>query len=277
MPLFSEKEILNLKLNSLYLTDLKELALLYNIRKSSSASEIIKSILEKNISEKDLDDFIKQKYATKIAERRKIISDTELKRELLKVQTFSWGVIQGQLDWKIQTEYVRKIVRYDELLKSVKSNLYNDITNYVICTWFNHWTTVLIEEHISLHPKVIPTIKNVKGIDIFFDNQPFDLKITYLPRGYNPDDAVKNPKQLAIWLYENQGEQRFGSDNRLFVVVLDKENIDESWKLKRDFDFVFQKIDEFLDKEKVSKNDEIVFSYKRKTYTAITKILMITK
>lgn len=42
MPLFSEKEILNLKLNSLYLTDLKELALLYNIRKSSSASEIIK-------------------------------------------------------------------------------------------------------------------------------------------------------------------------------------------------------------------------------------------
>jgi len=40
---------------------------------------------------------------------------------------------------------------------------------------------VLIEEYISTHPKVIPTIKNIKGIDIFFNDQPFDLKITYLP------------------------------------------------------------------------------------------------
>lgn len=138
---------------------------------------------------------------------------------------------------------------------------------------------MLIEEHISCHPKVIPTIKNIKGIDIFFDGQPFDLKITYLPRDYdsNQDDVIKNPKKLAVWLYENQGEQRFGSDNRLFVVLLDKKNIEKSWELKRDFDFVFKKIDEFLSRGKVSKEDEIVFSYKRKTYTALTKILIITK
>lgn len=186
-------------------------------------------------------------------------------------------MVQGQLDQKIQTEYVRRIVRYEDLLGSVKDKLHNDVTNYVICTWYNHWTTVLIEEHISTHPKVIPTIKNIKGIDIFFDGQPFDLKVTYLPRDYDPIYAVENPKELAIWMYENQGAQRFGADNRLFVVLLDKDNPERSWELKRDFALVFQKIDNFFDKETVSKNDEIVFTFGKRTYTAVTKALIITK
>jgi len=82
---------------------------------------------------------------------------------------------------------------------------------------------------------------------------------------------------LVVWLYENQGAQRFGADNRLFVVLLDKKDIERSWELKRDFDLVFQKIDDFFNKETVSKKDEIVFKFGRKTYTAITKVLIITK
>jgi len=175
------------------------------------------------------------------------------------------------------SEYVRKIARYEDLLYNVKAKLHDDVTNYVICTWFNHWTTVLIEEHISTHPKVIPTIKNVKGIDIFFNGQPFDLKVTYLPHGYNPIDAINNPGKLAKWMYENQGAQRFGADNRLFVVLLDKDSPERSWELKRDFDLVFQKIYNFFNKEIVSEKDEIVFTFKRKTYTAVTKVLIITK
>ncbi|MCD6455889.1 MAG: hypothetical protein J7K81_03760 [Methanophagales archaeon] len=136
---------------------------------------------------------------------------------------------------------------------------------------------MLIEEHISTHSKVIPTIKNIKGIDIFFDSQPFDLKVTYLPREYDPIDAIKNPSDLAIWMYENQGAQRFGADNRLFVVLLDKENLERSWELKRDFALVFQEIDDFFDREMVSKGDEIVFTFGRKTYTAVSKVLIITK
>ncbi|MGB9678139.1 MAG: hypothetical protein ACPLZ9_05915 [Candidatus Ratteibacteria bacterium] len=185
-------------------------------------------------------------------------------------------MVQGQLDQKIQTEYVRKIVRYKDLLNNVKAKLQNDVKNYVTCTWFNHWTTVLIEEHISTHPKVIHTIKNIKGIDIFFDGQPFDLKVTYLPRKYNPEEAVKNPVKLAVWLYQNQGAQRFGADNRLFVVLSDKNNPEESWKLKRNFPLVFKEIDNFFNNEKVSQEDEIVFNFRRKTYTAVTKVLIIT-
>ena len=219
---------------------------------------------------------MKQQYNLKIQERKNLISDEDLKKELHKVKDFSWGVIQGQLDQKIQTEYVRKIVRYDELVNNVKSKLHNEITSYAICTWYNHWTTVLIEEHISQHPRVVPTLKNIKGIDIFVDGQPFDLKTTYLPKDYDVEDAIKNTKNLAKWMYENQGAQRFGADNRLFVVLLDKNNLQESWKLKRNFDVVFSKIDEFFDKVQVSTKDEIIFTYGKRTYTTIAKVLLIT-
>jgi hypothetical protein len=277
MPLLSSKEVLKLKLSCIPLKNLKQFALNLGINNISKGGDIIKEIIAREIEEDTINEFIKQKYNDKIQERKKIISDEDLKNELLKVKTFSWGVVQGQLDQKIQTEYVRKIVRYEDLVKGVKARLHNDVTNYVICTWFNHWTTVLIEEHISTHQKVIPTIKNIKGIDIFFDGQPFDLKVTYLPREYNPVEAIKNPTNLAIWMYENQGAQRFGADNRLFVILLDKDNPERSWELKRDFNLVFQEIDNFFDRETVSKNDEIVFTFGRKTYTAVTKVLIITK
>jgi hypothetical protein len=276
MPLISQKEVLNLKLSCIRLPQLKTLALNLGFSNKGSATEIIRRILENQPDEKTIDEFIKRKYAERIQERKAVISDEDLKKELMKVNTFSWGVVQGQLDQKIQTEYVRRIVRYEDLLNSVKAKLYDDITNYVICTWFNHWTTVLIEAHISIHPKVIPTIKNIKGIDIFFDGQPFDLKVTYLPRGYNPQEVIRNPMSLAVWMYENQGAQRFGADNRLFVVLLDKDNPERSWELKRNFDLVFQKVDEFFATETVSKKDEIVFTFGRKTYTVVTKVLIIS-
>jgi hypothetical protein len=128
-----------------------------------------------------------------------------------------------------------------------------------------------------MHERVIPTIKNIKGIDIFFDGQPFDLKVTYLPRDYDHRKAIEKPLDLAVWMYENQGIQRFGADNRLFVVLLDRDNPERSWELKRNFDLVFQRIDEFFDKESVSEQDEILFSFRKRVYTAITKILIISK
>ena len=38
------------------------------------------------------------------------------------------------------------------------------------------------------------------------------------------------PKILANWLYENQGEMRFGSENRLFLVLVDTDDFTNSWK-----------------------------------------------
>ena len=280
MSLLSMKEVLNLKLNSLDTDNLRLFALELDISvKNKNKTKLIEDIMSisPSIDNSLIDKFIKSKYNEIIKRRENQISDDALKKELSKVKSFSWGIVQGQLDQKIQNQYVRKYVHYEELINKVSSNLHSEITNYVICTWFNHWTTVLIEEHISKHPKVIPTIKNIKGVDIFFDGQPFDLKISYMPKNYEAEDAFENPHNLAKWLYENQGSQRFGSDNRLFVILWNKNDPDKSWELKRDFDFVFSNIDNFLDRETISPQDEIIFSYQGKTYTAVTKILLITK
>lgn len=210
--------------------------------------------------------------------RQAEISDNDLLKELHKVKTFQWGVVQGQLDNKIQVQYVRKYHRYENLLTHVENELYGSVKDYVICTWYNHWTTVIMEDLISSHPKIIPTLKNIKGVDLFFDGQPFDLKTTYMPAGYpNPVNARSEPKELAVWLYENQGAQRFGADNRLFVIVHDTQKPGDSWKIKRDINFIKQNIDRFFEQETISEEDEIVFNFQRKSYTAITKILFIVK
>lgn len=180
MPLISQKEVRNLKLSSISLQKLKEFARDVGQTNIGSATDIIKRLLDVQIVDSKIDAFIKQQYALRIKERKNLISDEDLIKELHKVKGFSWGVVQGQLDQKIQAEYVRRLVRYDDLISSVKAKLHDDVTSYVVCTWYNHWTTVLIEEHISQHLKVIPTLKNIKGIDVFLDGQPFDLKTTRL-------------------------------------------------------------------------------------------------
>ena len=273
--LVSKKELLNLKLQSIRSDDLKILANSLGVDSRGKTSDIIKRLID--APQNKLDEFIRRKYQDLTKERQAIISDEELKEELMKVREFHWGVVQGQLDQKIQTEYVRRFTRYDDLIQGVKSKLHDDVTGYVIATWYNHWTTVLIEDHISRHPQIIPTLKKYKGIDIFFNDQPFDLKITYLPKEYALGKALQNPKGLVVWLYENQGAQRFGADNRLFVVLASKSNLEESWQLKRDFNFVFGEIDKFLNETSVSTKDEIVFSFDKKTYTTISKVLIITK
>lgn len=118
--------------------------------------------------------------------------------------------------------------------------------------------------------------------ELIYDNrivgQPFDLKTTYMPAGYpSTRDALSNPRNLAVWLYENQGAQRFGADNRLFVVVHDRQKPEDSWKIKMDINFIKQNVDRFFERESVSEADEIVFTFQRQTYTAITKILFIVK
>ncbi len=277
MGLLSQTEVLRLKLSTIPAPLLKELGRRIGVV-GNGAGDLIKSIIASDVNEQELDAFIKQEYAKKAKERQSFISDADLLSELDKVQHFKWGIEQGQLDNKIQVQFVRQYPRYDDLVSNVEKTLYESVKDYVICSWYNFWSTVIIEDIISTHPRVVPTLKNIKGIDLFFDGQPFDLKITYMPKGYShPEEAIGEPQKLATWLYENQGSQRFGADNRLFVVLHDTKKADESWRIKRDIGFVKKNINRFLDSHSVSKKDEIVFTFQKHTYTAITKILLVAK
>lgn len=107
--LVSKKELTNLKLRGIKSNDLKELAGILGIDARGTVSNFIKKLID--VPQNKIDEFIKRKYQAQIKERRKLISDEDLKQELLKVKEFRWGVVQGQLDQKIQTEYVRRFVR----------------------------------------------------------------------------------------------------------------------------------------------------------------------
>lgn len=108
--------------------------------------------------------------------------------ELYKVDSFEWGGLhQNSLEKTIVDNYVKKIWRYDELSDSIENELHQSMRSYVLSSWFNHWTSILIEDLFKDHPRVIPAVGRVKKIDFFVNNVPFDLKVTYLPEGYIKD------------------------------------------------------------------------------------------
>ena len=276
-----DPSLTNDKLRSIPKRDLDELAQKLERGGKGTASALAVRLLDPGLPPIDtafVDDFIKAKYAEQVRIRREvIISDEDLLAELRKVKAMDWGVVQGQLDGKIQREYVRKFARYDDLVRGVADKLHAEITNYVIASWYNHWSTVLIEDHISLHPNVVPTIKNIAGVDLFLMDTKFDLKMTDLPKSWTTENAVADPRSLAKWLYENQGQQRFGADNRLYIVLIDTEDVSQSWRLKREPDIVYPQIDAFLDEATVDESDALPFSYGNNSYAPRCKILLVAK
>jgi len=162
------------------------------------------------------------------------------------------------------------------------------------------------------HEDILPAVGLVKKVDFFWNNFPFDLKVTYFPDGFmkvkrhqrglrheltelkafgrqnninydrtatddeifeelirritespNPvaqsfiqefhqtrrdiiNDTIANPQELIIWFYENQGTRRFDAANRFFIVLIDRNNLEESWKLKRNREILSTQINDFL-------------------------------
>ena len=295
-------------------------------------------------SHKILDTYIKAKNKIQLSEL-----DTEkLGSELYKLKNFDWGGdYQNSLDKYLVSRYVKIHKSYDTLVSKIETEIHLAVQGYVLNSWYNHWSSILIEHIFKSHPKVLPTVGQIKNVDFFINNVPFDLKVTYLPAEYikskrkerglpveltflkrkakeaeiifdkkgKPNDifyeiaekmkdkndtfcnnvldvlkneklsilkeAQKNPKILAKWLYENQGEMRFGSENRLFLVLVDTEDFNNSWKLKRNLDLLKPTILSYLDNFSNKKLDDlkVSFGYKEKpqTFTALTDIIFVVK
>lgn len=92
-------------------------------------------------------------------------------------------------------------------------------------------------------------------------------------------DTVMNPDKLIRWLYEEQGTRRFDAANRLFLVLIDEDNLEESWKMKRNFDLLKNKINDYLDKLDLrnTKRFEITFSWEGDQYSTLSDVVFITK
>ncbi|MBN1899789.1 hypothetical protein JW926_00520 [Candidatus Sumerlaeota bacterium] len=266
---------------------------------------LLKTLYDSKISDLQIDEFIKSSYKKERIIRRQ--SEDSLINELYKVSSFEWGGLhQNSLEKTIVDNYVKRIRSFDELNSCIENELHNSLRAYVTSSWYNHWTSIIIEDVFRDHQKVLPAIGLIKKVDFFVKNIPFDLKVTYLPEGYikledlwtkvkdHPSeearelihqlrdkrlkilDLAKNkPSRLIKWLYENQGVRRFDSANRLFLVLVNCENFFESWKLKRAKPLLIEKIHGHFDLLDDLPGFEITFRWENVNYRTRSDIIFI--
>lgn len=138
------------------------------------------------ISEQTIDSVIREIYAEQREARKE--REPELVSHLYRLQSFDWGGLhQNSLEKTIVDNYVRKITSYDTLCDRIENELQNSLRGYVLCSWYNHWTSIIIEDVFRDHPRVLPAIGQTKKIDFFIEGVPFDLKVTYFPEGFIKD------------------------------------------------------------------------------------------
>ena len=295
-------------------------------------------------SNKKLDEFIKAENNKQV----ELLDTTQLVSELYKLKNFDWGGdYQNSLDKYLVSRYVKVHKSFDTLISKFETEINVAVHGYVLNSWYNHWSSILIEHIFKSHSAVLPTVGQIKSVDFFINDVPFDLKVTYLPaeyiktkrkeKGYpveltylkkkaeeakisfdkkaKPADisyeiiekmkdkndtfcmevlttlkneklqilkeVQDNPKILATWLYENQGEMRFGSENRLFLVLVDTDDFGNSWKLKRNLDLLKPTILKYLDNFKNKKIEDLKvtfeFNGKSQTFSALTDIIFVIK
>jgi len=293
---------------------------------------------------KILDEYIRAESTKQVGK----LNTVQLVSELYKLKNFDWGGdYQNSLDKYLVSRYVKALQSYETLLSKFDTEINPAVQGYVLNSWYNHWSSILIEHIFKSHPSVLPTVGQIKNVDFFINNVPFDLKVTYLPAEYikakrkekgfpveltflkskaveaklsydnkaKPSDIYyeivekmkdrndeicnsalstlksekllilkevqQNPKILATWLYENQGEMRFGSENRLFLVLVDTDDFTSSWKLKRNLDLLKPTILSYLNnfKNKKISDLKVEFNFKGKpqTFTALTDIIFVVK
>lgn len=338
---------------------------------SIAKKDVIKGFVDKydlNLQSKKVEDKAKELYKiitddtikewnerldTYFYEENKKQFDTldlnKLEQDLCLIQHFKWGGDQNNsLDKYFVSHYVKAIRSYNELKQKIASEALNVVENYVLASWYNHWTSIVIEHFFKQHKKVLPTIGQVKSIDFIIDGIPFDLKVTYLPKWYQdgikshltslglPNSEIaslkkfaklanikygklpandqhyqirkllenhhrdlfnqamaeldkirdakinyakQNAKDLAIRLYEKQGASRFGSENRIYLILIDRNDMDNSWEMKRDFTRLKTEIDKYLDKFDINNlnNMRLTFNYGGRQYTTHADILFVIK
>lgn len=157
-----------------------------DIGNSKTNNEKLRSIYESDLRSVNIDDAIKELFEKERKTRRE--NEQQLISELYKVQSFEWGGLhQNSLEATIVNRYVKKITSYESLSDAIEGDLHNSLRAYVLASWYNHWTSIIIEDIFKEHVNVIPAVGQIKKIDFFLNNKPFDLKVTYLPEGYIKD------------------------------------------------------------------------------------------
>lgn len=264
----------------------------------------------------------------------------QLKEDLYKVQYYSWGGDQNNsLDKYFVSRYVKIISNFSEL-QSRQSEIGEKAWNYVQNSWYNNWTSFIIESLFKRNKRVISAIGEIKSVDFFIDEYPIDLKVTFFPNQFMEqklrnhlgtsekswlkkkckglgiscdtkasesqqiytlteklkeigredvinelesvraeiiDESQKDPDELIKWLYENQGEMRFGAENRIYLILADLKNSTEAWKMKRAFRLIEPAVEQYIKNFSSDSLKKIQFVFKNRKYSALSDILFVVK
>ncbi len=139
----------------------------------------LKLLYESRLSMALINSTISELYEKGRAERR--TNEDRLISELYKVSAFEWGGLY-------QNSLEKTIVDH------------HSMRAYVLASWYNHWTSTIIEDIFKDHSQVLPAVGLIKKIDFFVKDKPYDLKVTYLPEGYikerRKNDGLKSELTL---------------------------------------------------------------------------------
>lgn len=150
---------------------------------ATSATALFREAFEADIDVDKIDSLITNIYLEESKDRRS--HERELVSELYQMEVFDWGGLhQNSLEKTIVDNYVKKIRSFELLEQKIENELHQSMRGFVLCQWYNHWTSIIIEDIFKGHPSVLPAVGLVKKIDFFVCGTPFDLKVTYFPEGY---------------------------------------------------------------------------------------------
>ena len=192
--------------NNLFAFNHEEKALLYLKIRAICRSKLIKDFAEKyqiELKSKKVKDQFSELYAIleNHPERMSIldsylrdrnnewykkigIDEEKVKSSLRKINAYEWGGDQNNsLDQYLVRRYIKVISDYDTLQKK-ENEIAANAWKFVQTSWYNNWTSYLIESLFKKHKRVLSAIGEIKSVDFFIDDYPIDLKVTYFPNEY---------------------------------------------------------------------------------------------
>lgn len=220
-------------------TILKELAEKLKINISNIENQkLFEFIFCQKIDENVLNKFIEEKYDEERKER--IGNEDFLYSQLYKLKVFDWGgFYQNAVEQTIVNNYVKKIQDFEKLCNLIENDINPRLKDYILCSWYNHWTSILIEDMFKDHADLLPTVGLVKKVDFFWKNFPFDLKVTYFPDGFMQLKRKKlglRPELTELKKFareQNIPYDRNAKNNEIFSELLTRISEDNSKEAKK--------------------------------------------
>lgn len=136
-----------------------------------------------NVTTRKILEFIGAQYDSE--RKNRLANEPRLIHQLYQIKEFDWGgLYQNNLEKNIVDNYVKKIPDYKKICRAIDEKLFPSLRSYTLCSWYNHWTSIIIEDIFNDHEDVIPAIGKIKQVDFFLGNVPYDLKVTRFPEEY---------------------------------------------------------------------------------------------